>query len=273
MDIGKEIRLSMILRSGRGLIVALDHGLPLGPMPGIMDVSQTLGQIVEARPDGVLLTPGQARSCKRHLLGKDSPALLLRLDWTNMFRNQPAPEGYAPIRKVRDAVKFGACGVVTYLFYGYENGEMQSLNMREVARTARECEGYGVPLVVEAMARGKLVKTREVDPEVLKIPVRMAAEIGADIIKTDYTGDPDSFSEITRCSPVPVMIAGGPKMGSPQAALRAVSDALKAGAVGVFFGRNIFQAPSPLLMVRALRALIHEDADLDAALRIVEQQT
>ena len=271
-SIGKDIRLSRFLDSNRrGLMIPFDHGLPLGPIPGLLNVRDILEKILEGNPDGVLLTPGQARACKELLFGKNSPSLLLRLDWTTMFK-EIGTEGYATIGTVKDAIKFGADGVVVYLFDGYHDIRTQVSNVKNVAKIARQCEDLGIPLIVEAMARGDLAKGRELDPKVMSIPIRMAAEIGADIIKADYTGQESSFREVVKSCPVPIMIAGGPKMTTESDVLQSVRDALNAGAAGVFFGRNVFQAQNPVLMVRALRHLIHENGTVSKALQILQQK-
>jgi len=271
-SIGKDLRLSRFLDSNRrGLIIPFDHGLPLAPMPGILNVRDILEKILEGNPDGVLLTPGQARACKELLLGKNSPSLLFRIDWTTMFKGIGS-EGYATIGMVKDAVKYGADGIVTYLFDGYHDIRTQVNNVKSVAKIARQCEELGVPLIVEAMARGELVKGRELEPKVMSVPIRMAAEIGADIIKADYTGQESSFREVVASCPIPIMIAGGPKMTTESEVLQSVRDALNAGAAGAFFGRNVFQAPNPALMVKALRHLIHEDGTVNRALQILQQK-
>jgi DhnA family fructose-bisphosphate aldolase class Ia len=268
-SLGNAIRLARFLNpsDGKGLVVPLDHGLPIGPMRGIVNVSRMLSEIILAKPDGVLLTPGQAKACHEHLIGRDSPGLLVRIDWTNLFQTNVHTEGYVPVCSALDALKLGAVGVVTYLFWGYESGSVRDANIRNIGRTARECESLGIPLIVEAMARGKLVKEQKLDPELAKIPVRMAGELGADIIKTDYTGDTESFRQLIEASPVPVMIAGGPDMGTPRKVLQTARDAVAAGAVGVFFGRNVFQAANPRLMTTALRGVIHDGVSVDEAER------
>jgi DhnA family fructose-bisphosphate aldolase class Ia len=231
-------------------------------------VSHVLAEIIPEEPDGVLLTPGQAKACREQLRKTHSPALLIRVDWTNLFQSNVETEGYVPVCSPHDASRLGGVGVVAYLFWGYESGKVRDANIRNIAELARHCDRAGMPLVVEAMARGKLVKSSKIDPELTKIAVRMAGELGADIIKADYTGDIDSFREVVNISPIPVMIAGGPEMNTPRQVLQTAADALAAGAVGVFFGRNVFQAPNPALMVRALRAIIHGDMAVEAAEKI-----
>jgi len=270
--IGKDSRLSRILSSdGRGLIVPLDHGLPLGPIKGIENLRRTLTAIIPAKPDGLLLTPGQIQACHDLLLGRDAPTVLMRVDWTNLFKPEVRSEAYVSICKAIDALRYGADGVVAYLFSGYEDSSVETANIANVGKLAGECGELGIPLVVEAMARGKLLRDHAHDLDNVLAPVRMAGEIGADLIKTDYTGDKDSFTQIIEASPIPVMIAGGPRMTTPFDVFRTVSDSIEAGARGVFFGRNVFQANNPAKMVQALRAMIHEGASPEDAQLIAKQ--
>jgi len=275
IDVGKRIRSSRFLnqRTNRAVIVPMDHGLPLGPITGLTDPAETFQKIIEGGADAVLMAPGQVRICLNGFLGKGAPALILRLDWTNLFRRVlPATTGSEVlIATVEDAVRYGADGVITYLFIGYEKDEAEASNLGNVALIARECERYAMPYIVEPMARGKRVEGNEYNPEYVKLHVRMAAEVGADYIKTDYTGDPDSFREVVRGCPVPILIAGGPKVETTREALEMAKGALDAGAVGVIFGRNVFQAYDPCGMVKALRLVVHEGADVEEALKVLKK--
>jgi len=274
-ELGKRIRSSRFLnkKTNRAVIVPMDHGLPLGPISGLMTPAETFEKVIEGGADAVLMAPGQARICLSGFLGKGAPSLILRLDWTNLFRSVlPATTGSETlIATVEDAVRYGADGVITYFFIGYEKDEAEASNLENVASIARECERYAIPYIVEPMARGKRVLGNEYNPEYVKLHVRMAAEIGADYIKTDYTGDPDTFREVVRGCPVPIFIAGGPKVETTREVLEMAKGALEAGAVGVIFGRNVFQAPDPCAMVRALRLIVHEGADVEEALEVLER--
>lgn len=272
--LGKEVRLSKIFneKTGKALIVALDHGLFLGPIHGLTKPQETLQKIVAGGADAVILTPGQVRHCLPNLLGKDAPSIILRLDWTNLFRNILRPENglETTIASVKDAIRYGADAVISFLFIGYEKDEAEAVNLQNISKIARECERYGIPLIIESMARGGKVRGNELSPEYVKLHVRMAAEIGADIIKTDYTGSPESFNEIVKSCSIPILIAGGPKLETPQDSLKMAKEAMDAGAKGVVFGRNIFQTPNITNMVKALRLIVHEGAKLKEASKLLE---
>jgi DhnA family fructose-bisphosphate aldolase class Ia len=272
---GKKIRAGRIFdqKTNRAVIVPMDHGMPLGTIPGLTAPMETFRKVTEGGADAVLMAPGQARMCKAGFIGKNAPSLILRLDWTNLFRNVlPATTGSeALIARVEDAVRYGADAVIAYFFVGYEKDETETYNLENIASIARECEKLAVPFFVEPMARGKRVKGNEYEPEYVKLHVRMAAEIGADYIKTDYTGDPDSFKEAIRGCPVPVLIAGGPKLETKRETLEMAKGALDAGAAGVIFGRNVFQASDPCAMVKALRLVVHDGGEVEEALKLVER--
>jgi len=107
------------------------------------------------------------------------------------------------------------------------------------------------------------------DSKFVKLAARVGAELGADIIKTFYTGDATTFREVTESCPVPVVIAGGPKVDNVRQVLEVVRDALDAGAIGIAFGRNVWRHENPVAMVRALRRIIHEDASVDDVIEML----
>jgi fructose-bisphosphate aldolase/2-amino-3,7-dideoxy-D-threo-hept-6-ulosonate synthase len=127
---------------------------------------------------------------------------------------------------------------------------------------------WGMPLLAMMYPRGKKISS-EHDVEVVKLAARAGAELGADIIKTNYTGDIDSFKEVIKGCPVPVVIAGGPKMSTTKDVLEMVRDAVEAGAAGTSIGRNVFQAEDPTKMVRAMAALVHGGEGVDEAMKLL----
>ena len=125
---------------------------------------------------------------------------------------------------------------------------------------------WGMPLVAMMYPRGRKVKS-ENDVEAVKLAARIGAELGADIVKTNYTGEIDSFREVVEGCPAPVVVAGGPKMGTNRDVLQMVWEAIQAGGAGASIGRNVFQAPDPTKMVRAIVKIVHENYDVEEALK------
>lgn len=271
-DCGKKIRLGRILdpRTQKSVAVAFDHGLSSGPISGIVKPRETMARLVEGGADAILVSPGVARLCADFFVGKSAPALILRLDWTNMFR--PGEKlGYKEgrtslIGAVEDAVRFGADAVLTFMFVGYEDPDVEAREIEKNALVARACEAAGIPHIIEPMARGLLAGPRRYDAELIRMHVRNAAELGADAIKTDYSGAKETFKSVVEGCPVPILIAGGPKAETIEASLEMVEGAMQAGAAGVLFGRNVFQAEDPASMVKAIRAIVHDGLGARAAM-------
>ncbi len=274
-DLGRRRRLARIVRpaTGRAVVVALDHGLFIGPLPQLESVPAAVRGVVAGRPDAVQLTPGATLAAGEAFCGSDRPAMILRLDATNLWRSKPKPHPayHARVATPLEAVRLGADAAVCFLFVGYEDDTVERDNLERVANWAAECRGLGMPLIVEPLAitpSGGAVR----DPDVVRLLVRMAWEAGADIIKADYTGDPESFRTVVESVPVPVLVRGGPRMDGVADSLRVVADSLAVGAAGVVFGRNIWQQPDPAAMVRAIDHLCHGGGDLDGAVRLAAGQ-
>ncbi len=273
-DCGKKIRLGRVLDPGthKSVAVAFDHGLSSGPITGCIKPREMMAKLVQGGADAILVSPGVARLCADFFVGKSAPALILRLDWTNMFRPEDRlgyKEGRtSAIGAVEDAARFGADAVLTFMFVGYEDPDVEAKEIEKNALIARACESAGIPHIIEPMARGRLASSRRYDAELIRMHARNAAEIGADAIKTDYSGQRESFESVVEGCPVPILIAGGPKAETVEASLEMVEGAMQAGAAGVLFGRNIFQAQDPASMVRAIRAIVHDGLAARAAIEM-----
>ncbi len=266
---GTSARLSRILnpQTGCGIVVAVDHGLFMGPTPGVEDARATIARVADGGPDAIQVSPGIARAAQAFFLGRGAPALVLRVDASNTWRAvaKPSMPYRVPVATVEDALQLDADAVVTFLFTGYPDDRDEGANLRAVGELASACRRWGVPLVVEplAVAVGRDLLN---DPDVVALMVRIACEAGADLIKADYTGDPNTFARVVRASTVPVLVRGGPKVDTPEQVLTMAADAVAAGARGVVFGRNIWQHENPAGVVRALRRVIHDRARVSEAL-------
>jgi fructose-bisphosphate aldolase/2-amino-3,7-dideoxy-D-threo-hept-6-ulosonate synthase len=177
----------------------------------------------------------------------------------------PDPNNKVLVNTVQHALKMGADGVSVHINVGADN-EAQML--RDLGRTAVECIEWGMPLLAMMYPRGKKVQN-ERDVEAVKLAARVGAELGADIIKCPYTGDPETFKEVVRGCPAPVVIAGGSK-GSDEDTLRMIEGALKAGGAGISMGRNAFQHEHPTRLVQAACAMVHHGKSVEQALRIIK---
>ncbi|MCS7223251.1 MAG: class I fructose-bisphosphate aldolase [Armatimonadetes bacterium] len=274
-NIGKRRRLASLFnrKSGRSIIVAMDHGLFLGPIKGVEDIRGAARRVIEGQPDGIQVSRGVASALVEDLMGKDRPAFVLRVDATNIWRSRPEPkEGYrVPVCTVEDAVRMDAEAVVAFFFVGYETDNQEGENLTTLGMLASECEDWGMPLIIEPLVIEKGAHAVR-DPERIRLAVRIACEVGADLLKVDYTGDPKSFEEIVQASTVPILIRGGPKMDRDEDVLKMVEESLRAGACGLVFGRNVWQHPDPVAFLSALRAIVHEGASVPHSLEFLAKR-
>jgi DhnA family fructose-bisphosphate aldolase class Ia len=269
---GKVIRLGRILnpRNGRAAVIAFDHGVHVGAIPGVLKPGPMLEKLTEAGADAFLVGPGLARSYASIFTGRGAPGLIMRLDWTNLWRDPKmlgSKEGRGNlIASVEDAARLGADAVLVYMFIGYDDPDVEARQVEDVARVAQSCEALGMGCIIEPMPRGLRVGDNPYQADYIALGARMACELGADLLKTDYSGDSESFRQVTEASFRPILIAGGPKTATLREALEMVAGALAAGACGMFIGRNVFQAPDPPRMMRTLREMIHNNLSANAAL-------
>lgn len=273
---GKKIRLGRMLNreTGRALCLAFDHGMQLGPISGFEEPAKVIEQALEAGIDGIILTPGLMAKFGGQFAYRTAPTVILRLDQTSMWRS-PAQLGYEQglnrlIATVEEAVALGADAVITYLFVGHSDPAIEARNFEDCAAVARECRRLGILHVVETMVSRHRPAASIYDPEHIAMHTRIGAELGADILKTDWSGDRDSFARIVHSAQAPILVAGGPQLDQGDSAVLAlVADVVASGAAGILFGRNIVQSQSPLRMLRALRAIIHDGASVEQAVELL----
>jgi fructose-bisphosphate aldolase, class I len=262
-DCGKKIRLCRVLggRRHRALVVAFDHALILGPIPGTDDPLGQIRRFADANVDAILLNLGLIRRFADSPLAGPMPALIARIDWTTVW-SAIANNGNGALRssllaRPEDALRQGADAVLTYMVVGTGDADFESKEVARTAEVARECERIGIPLIVESLARGKNVENPG-EPKWLKLHTRMATELGADALKTDYTGDPASMSSVVEGCSIPILVLGGSRCASDEEALEVVRGVAQAGAAGVFFGRNVFQARNMELFLQQARAALNQ---------------
>ena len=269
---GQQVRMSRLIdpTTRRGFCIAFDHALQLGACPGVEHPDEKLDMMAEAGVDGVILSLGTALRLGSRLARRGGPALILRLDQTTMWR-EGTPLAYKDgmtrlVASVADAVNLGADAVITYLFFGHADPTLETKSFEDCAAVNAAARAAGMPHIIETMgARGGLA--RDVfDPELIAYHTRIGAEMGADIIKTDWPGSAAALRSITASLPVPVLMAGGPRQDSDLGTVRMVTQVMQGGAAGTLFGRQIFQADNPLAVLKACRAIIHGGATVEDAM-------
>ena len=249
---GKKIRMGRLIdpKYGRGVIIPYAHGLLQGPIPGlenINEINKYMGIFKRSRATGVIISYGYLKYSADYFIGRNIPGLVLLIDWINMTKAYRGSVPYEEVRtsictSIEDAVRVGADGVMTYLTLGFDDPSLESEEIRKNGLVIKECEKMGLPVIIEPVMAKFKNKDIFYDKEYLKINDRIAAEIGADIVKSQYSGDPDSFREVVENCAAPVMIAGGPKSGTIEETYEMIRGSVKAGGAGTIVGRKIFQS-------------------------------
>jgi class I fructose-bisphosphate aldolase len=257
---GKEIRLERIINrsTGKAVIVPMDHGVSSGPILGITNMKDAMSQVADGGANAVVVHKGVVGRGHR----KSGPDMGLIIHLSGSTSLSPEPNAKTLVCTVEEAIKLGADAVSVHVNIGNGHEKEMLADLGNVAHTASE---WGMPLLAMIYPRGEKIND-EYDVEVVKIAARLGAELGADVVKVSYTGDPDSFHKVVEGCHIPVIIAGGPKMDSDREILEMVKGAMEAGAAGTSIGRNVFQHQNPTKIVRALCMLVHENATVDEAL-------
>lgn len=259
MESGKTRRLRRIFRAdGKTVIIPMDHGVSVGPIEGLADMTRTIGQVGKGGADAVLVHAGVAKT-----VNTDTMGLILHLSGATRLTKEP--NWKMQLSSVRQAVRLGADAVSVHINVGSEH-EQNMLD--QFSRILDECDEYGIPTLGMMYPRGPGI-TNEHDQEVVSHAARLGYEIGADIVKTNYTGNVDGFRDIVRAVKVPVVVAGGPKAKTVADAIRLVAESIEAGASGVSIGRNVFQHRNPTQMTEALARIVHDSTSATQALSLL----
>jgi DhnA family fructose-bisphosphate aldolase class Ia len=262
MAVGKDVRMHSIFRKsdGRTVMVAIDHGGIAGPVPGIEDPAAVIRDCVAAGADSVLATRGVVKAS----LGEWDRGTSIVLRLTGGFTTLGGMFEEELICDPSTAVAYGAAGVAMTVKFGHKR---EGGFTKQASLAICECEKLGLPVMIEAMAKVEGKKSN--DPEGVRIAARAAQEIGADIVKTYYTGDPESFHAVVTGCPAPVVILGGAKSENLPDVFTAVYQSLQAGGKGIAIGRNIWQYGKTRVMVEAMVGLVHEGWTVEQALKHV----
>ena len=257
---GAELRLGRLFDrgSGRSFITAFDHGTALRVPPEAGRPLEVVEKIVAGGPDGVLISPGLLKQAAHMFAFRGAPFPVVRADWSVLDENMKGDLGehYRVLCTPEQAAALGAGALVMYLIMGPQEGSMFADNAEAIAQAAPDARRVGLPLIVEATLWGSRMPDRK-DPDLLAYCCRIAAELGADAIKTEYTGDPETMRVVVNECPVPVLTLGGARDASEEAVVEAARGAIEAGARGIIFGRNVWQADDPVRMSASLREAVH----------------
>lgn len=263
-------------KSGNCLDVAIDHGLfnEKSFLGSIENMEKAIQTIVDAQPDAIQLTVGQAEILQR-IPGKDKPALVLRTDVANCY-NPLIPDhlfSYIIDDAVEQAVALDAACVVVNLLMLPGEPELHQQCVMNIARLKPKCDHYGMPLMVEplVMQRNNEKGGYMVDGDINKILplVRQGTELGADIIKADPCDDISQYHKVIEIARKPVLPRGGGKAPEKEI-LKRTYDLMQQGARGIVYGRNIIQHEKPSQMTKALMAIVHDGIKPEKAMEILK---
>jgi DhnA family fructose-bisphosphate aldolase class Ia len=268
----KTYRLNRLFHpvSGRCFDVAVDHGVTGEPsmLTGIEDMERAVDALLDARPDAIQLTVGQADLLQRHP-GRDKPALVLRVDLTNVYAPEPPSDAWSKLidDPVGHAVRLDAACVVVNLLDAPGHPELKEDSVANVVRLRAECERAAMPLMVEPLVLKPTAGAYGSDGDTDKIcgVVRLAAELGADVIKADPSDDPSEYHRVVTNARVPLLVRGGGRV-TDREILERTHAVLAQGAAGIVYGRNVIQHADPTAMTQALMAVVHDGETPEQAL-------
>lgn len=266
--IGKKVRLSRILdrKTGRTVIIALDHGVEHGPTDfpePVLDPRVIVRKVVKGGANAIMMHKGLARFTSKEWAGKIS--LILKITGrTRLMPEELAVE--TVVASIEDAISLGADGIAATVYVGSAN---EPTMLRDFGIIESKCQELGIPLLALMYPRGPKIKNR-FDVQHVRYAARLGGEIGADIIKAYYTGSMKTFKEVVKSAAAPVVAAGGARRETAREALEMVKDVIRAGGIGVAIGRNVWAHPDPVGMTRAVRKIVIENASVKEALKEVK---
>lgn len=254
-------RMNRIFRPDKKtFIMAMDHGANFNVLPAMKNPGKIIREVAEAGVDAFLTTVGIADKFADSFLGK---GIVLRIDGGVSFlgdRSKPLQT----VVTIEDALRLGADSIITM---GFPGSKFENETLSALSRNIMNAHKWNVPVVSEALPRGFEGGDDSRTPENVTFACRQSVELGADIIKTVYTGDQKSFRELTESVYAPVVILGGAKKVPERQLLQQIKDAMDAGGAGVAMGRNIWSHENPARYVAVIAKLIHEACSVEAALK------
>lgn len=259
MESGKKRRLRRIFQNdNKTVIVPMDHGVTIGPIKGLVNMQYIIDKLSIGGVDAVLLNRGIAKS-----VDTKNKGLIIHLSGISALC--PDPNMKTQISSVEDAIRLGADAVSVHVNVGHKKEDCM---LSILGKIACECDDYGMPLLAMMYPRGPNIKDSHAE-DVVAHSARLGEELGADIIKTNYTGDIESFKNVVNSCSIPVVIAGGPVAETNTDLLQMVKESISAGGSGLSIGRNVFQHNDPTKIMKALSAIVHNNASVVEGLKIL----
>jgi class I fructose-bisphosphate aldolase len=260
MFLGKEIRLNRLTnkKSGKFVAITVDHAIARGVLPGLINIHETVRKIAIGQPDAMTMQKGIAEKVFKPYAGKIS-LLLKSTSFSPYHMNCDVPTA-----DVEEAIRLGADAISIGVIVG---GPEQKEQMAHMAKISKDAASYGMPLICHIYPRGSEIKDPK-DPDAVAYAVRMAAELGVDIIKTNWNGSAEAFAKAVQACPAKVVLAGGSPGKNLESYLKMTREAMEIGVFGVTYGRFVFDDPNPAAVINAIKAIVHESKDVKEALEV-----
>jgi len=258
MNWGMKNRLNQLMPKGKCFFMPIDHGYFQGPTRNLERPGETIKPLLP-HVDAIFVTRGVLRAALDPLTSK--PIVLRVSGCTSMVGHDLANEELTT--SIAEIIRLNASAVGLSIFVG---SEYEKETLKNLATLVNQCEDYGIP-VMAVTAVGREMDKRE--PRYLKLCCRIAAELGARVVKTYWCEE--HFDQVVNGCPVPVIMAGGPKCETELEVLEFVHDGIQKGAVGINLGRNVWQSTHPVAMAKALRAIVHDNVSVKQAHEIMKQ--
>ncbi|SDE29179.1 class I fructose-bisphosphate aldolase [Sporomusa acidovorans] len=261
--LGKEVRMNRLLskRDGRYLGITVDHAMARGVMRGLDTIEDTLAKLVAGEPDALTMHKGLAEKCYAKHAGKIP--LVVKCSTFSPYQ----PDLDTVVGDVEEAVRLGADAVSVGCIVC---GDTQPAQVAALGKMAKDAASFGMPLVAHIYPRGnQIAKDCYYKAEYVMYAARLGAELGVDIVKTSYTGDPESFAKVVQACPAKVVVAGGSPGKDLEHYFQMAYDVVDAGAIGVTFGRFVFQYGDPASLIKAISSIIHGKNSVKEALDLL----
>ncbi len=261
MFLGKQVRLNRLLneKTGRMVAITVDHAIARGVLPGLVNIAETIHKVVSGQPDAITMHKGIAEKVFPPYAGK-IPFILKATSFSPYHRNYDAPTA-----DVEEAVRLGADAISIGVIVG---GPEQAGQLTHLAKISKEAATAGMPLVSHIYPRGSEIKDQSA-ADAVAYAVRAAAELGVDLIKTNWNGSSAAFAKaVQAAAPAKVLIAGGSPGNDLESYFKMTWEGVQAGISGVTYGRFVWEDPNPAAVIAAVKAIIHHCSDIRTALEI-----
>ena len=262
----RDVRIKRLFHPeyNKTVILPVDHGYYLGIQEGLEDPYRVLQVMLELGVDATIMNYGLIRITNDLFAVRNAPSRIIAIDNAILSNIPGRPEHFLDIEpgiSVELALKAGFDAVKVLHVWGLDP-EIQAKEMQIISGLVRECDRWGMPLIIEPLFLGRhMPAEKRDDPETIAHASRIAVELGADILKIQYTGDPDHFKTIVEQVRIPVIILGGAHMGTPEEILRTARESVAAGGMGVAFGRVVWGYGKMRELMQALKEAVYLQAD------------